>query len=156
MTVRAEGRWRAAPYSYASAVQLARELGVGETVATVLVRRGLADPGTAHAFLEASEGHDPFAFAGMRAAVELVLSHLRGGGPIAVHGDYDVDGVCSTALLTRALRDLGAEVRPRLPSRSEDGYGLSRRAVEDLRARGAGLRHLHLEKVGSGEQPAGG
>jgi single-stranded-DNA-specific exonuclease len=139
VTVRAEGRWRAAPYSYVGAMQLARELDVSETIATVLVRRGLADPAAAQAFLEASESHDPFAFAGMQVAVELVLSHLRRGSPIAVHGDYDVDGVCSTALLTWVLRDLGADVRPRLPSRSEDGYGLSRRAVEDLRARGAGL-----------------
>jgi single-stranded-DNA-specific exonuclease len=120
-------------------VRLARELGISETIATVLVRRGLGDPAVARAFLDASEGHDPFAFVGMQGAVERVLSHVRSGSPIAVHGDYDVDGVCSTALLTRALRDIGAEVRPRLPSRSEDGYGLSRSAVEDLRARGARL-----------------
>jgi single-stranded-DNA-specific exonuclease len=118
---------------------LARELGLSETLATVLVRRGHGDPEAALAFLDATETHDPFAFDGMQEAVELVLSHVRRGGPIAVHGDYDVDGVCSTALLVTTLRDLGADVRARLPSRSEDGYGLSRPTVEELRSRGAGL-----------------
>ena len=57
---------------------------------------------------------------------------------VAVHGDYDVDGVCSTALLTSALRSLGATVRPRLPSRDE-GYGLTRDRVEELHRAGAAL-----------------
>jgi single-stranded-DNA-specific exonuclease len=139
VTVSSDGRWHAAPYSYSSALLLARELGLSETVATVLVRRGFDDPDAARAFLEAAESHDPFAFAGMRDVVELVLAHVSRGSQIAVHGDYDVDGVCSTALLVRALRDLGAEVRARLPSRSEDGYGVSRRTVEELHARAAGL-----------------
>ncbi len=118
---------------------LVRELGVSETLATVLVRRGFRDPETALAFLDPIETHDPFAFDGMDAAVELVLAHVASGSQIAVHGDYDVDGVCSTALLVTALRELGAEVRSRLPSRSQDGYGLSRRTVEELHARGARL-----------------
>ena len=54
------------PYSYADALVLARELGLSETLATVLVRRGLADPAAARAFLDATESHDAFAFAGMR------------------------------------------------------------------------------------------
>src|SRR5207248_8849180 len=53
--------------------------------------------------------------------------------------DYDVDGVCSTALAVRSLRGLGVDVRPRLPSRMEEGYGLSPRTVEELSARGARL-----------------
>jgi single-stranded-DNA-specific exonuclease len=139
VTVSCNGRWHAAPYSYAEAVALRQELGLSETLATVLVRRGFRNPDAALAFLDATETHDPFAFDGMEKAVELVLSHVARGTQIAVHGDYDVDGMCSTALLVTALRDLGAEVRARLPSRSEDGYGLSRRTVEELHGRGAGL-----------------
>jgi single-stranded-DNA-specific exonuclease len=139
VTVSCDGRWHAAPYSYADALVIARELGLSETLATVLVRRGFRDPPAALAFLDATETHDPFAFDGMREAVELMLSHVGRGSPIAVHGDYDVDGVCSTAVLVRTLRELGADVRARLPSRSEDGYGLSRRTVEELQAKGAGL-----------------
>jgi single-stranded-DNA-specific exonuclease len=139
VTVSRDGRWHAAPYSYADALELARELGLSETLATVLVRRGFSDPAAARAFLDATDAHDAFAFEGMEATVDLMLSHIERASPIAVHGDYDVDGVCSTALLVAVLRELGADVRPRLPSRMEDGYGLSRRAVEELRARGAGL-----------------
>jgi single-stranded-DNA-specific exonuclease len=142
VTVSAEtrrGRWHASAYSYANALLLARELDLSETVATILVRRGFDDPAVARAFLDATESHDPLAFAGMGDVVALIGSHVSRGSPIAVYGDYDVDGVCSTALLASTLRELGAEVRPRLPSRSEDGYGLSCRAVEELHARGAGL-----------------
>jgi single-stranded-DNA-specific exonuclease len=133
------GSWVAEPYSYGDAVVLARELGLSETVAAILVRRGLADRERAREFLAAAEAHDPFEFGGMDAVAALVLDHVRKGSVIGVHGDYDVDGVCSTALLVRALRALGAEVKPRLPSRADDGYGLSLRAVEELQAAGAGL-----------------
>jgi single-stranded-DNA-specific exonuclease len=133
------GSWVAEPYSYGGARELARELTLSETVAAILVRRGLADPARARAFLAAADAHDPHEFRGMDAVAGLVLEHVRKGSVIGVHGDYDVDGICSTALLVRALRDLGAEVRPRLPSRMADGYGLSLRAIEDLHAAGAGL-----------------
>jgi single-stranded-DNA-specific exonuclease len=133
------GRWVAEPYSYGAAVVLARELGLSETVAAILVRRGFATPELAREFLAAAEAHDPFEFRGLDAVASLVLDHVRKGSVIGVHGDYDVDGVCSTALLVRALRALGARVKPRLPSRADDGYGLSLRTVEELHAAGASL-----------------
>ena len=117
---------------------LASELGVSHTTASVLVRRGFPDAPAARSFLEASETHDPSLFAGIEDAVALVMRHADGDGAIAVHGDYDVDGVCSTAVLVRALRALGARVHPRLPSRDE-GYGLSLERVEELHAAGATL-----------------
>ena len=118
---------------------LARELGVSAALAQVLVRRGVRDPGAARAFLDASEQHAPGAFAGMRAAVELVARHLDAGSRVTVHGDYDVDGICSTAVLVRALRALGADVDHFLPDRTSDGYGLSAATVERLAARGTKL-----------------
>src|SRR6185312_13770548 len=118
-------RWHAPAYSYARARRLARELGIGEVVATILVRRGMGEVAEARRYLAADETHDPFLFGGMRETVNLILGHVRAGSVIGVHGDYDVDGVCSTALVTRVLERLGATVKPRLPSRSEDGYGLS-------------------------------
>jgi single-stranded-DNA-specific exonuclease len=105
----------------------------------VLVRRGHDDPSAARRFLDGAETHDPFEFQGMTEAVETILGQVRRGGEIAVHGDYDVDGVCSTALLVSTLRRLGGTVWPRLPSRLEDGYGLSSRTVEQLRSRGIDL-----------------
>jgi single-stranded-DNA-specific exonuclease len=110
---------------------------MSHTTAAVLVRRGFADTPTARRFLEAAETHDPSLFAGIDEAVATVMRHVDGGA-IAVHGDYDADGVCSTAVLVRALRALGARVHPRLPSRDE-GYGLSVARVEELHAAGASL-----------------
>jgi single-stranded-DNA-specific exonuclease len=118
---------------------LQRELGVGFVVGQVLVRRGLADPAAARAWLEARDAHPPSAFDGIGRAVAVVLDHAARGTRITVHGDYDADGVCSTAILVRVLRGLGADVDWYLPCRSEDGYGLSAPTVERLAARGTRL-----------------
>lgn len=118
---------------------LEREVGLSHVVAQVLVRRGITDPVDARAWLAADAAHDPFAIAGMREACELVLGHVRAGARIVVHGDYDVDGVCASAILAGALRELGADPRVVLPSRTEDGYGLSAATVERLAARGTDL-----------------
>jgi single-stranded-DNA-specific exonuclease len=133
------GRWYAPAYSYAQAHALTAELGLSATTASILARRGFGEPEAARRFLDASETHDPLAFEGMERATELVLDHVRRGSLIVVHGDYDVDGVCSTALAVEALRELGGNVRARLPSRSEDGYGLSEPTVRQIAGQGAGL-----------------
>jgi single-stranded-DNA-specific exonuclease len=127
------------PAPIAQVRALERALGVSFATAQVLVRRGLGDESAARAWLEAADRHDPSAFAGIDAAVTLVLEHVRARTRITVHGDYDVDGVCSTAILVRALRALGAEVDWFLPSRGEDGYGLSAATVQRLGARGTRL-----------------
>src|SRR3954453_15121132 len=132
-------RWSAAPYSFTDADLIARELGLSSTVASVLVRRGYDTPEGARRFLEGTERYDPFLLGAMRAACDRILDHVARGSPIVVHGDYDVDGVASTAVLVRALRPLAARFSGPLPSRLDDGYGLSRATVERLAADGAGL-----------------
>jgi single-stranded-DNA-specific exonuclease len=127
------------PAPIAQVRALERGLGLSFATAQVLVRRGLADEDAARAWLAAADRHDPSAFAGIDAAVGLVLDHVRAGTRITVHGDYDVDGVCSTAILVRTLRGLGAEVDWFLPSRGEDGYGVNAATVERLAARGTRL-----------------
>src|SRR3954451_15989485 len=134
-----EPRLEIRPYRFVAAARLELELGVAHTLAQVLVRRGVADAPAARAWLQAAEAHDPAAFAGIDEAVALVRRHVGAGSRIVVHGDYDVDGVCSTAVLVRALRQLGADVGWYLPSRGEDGYGLSLRTVERLARDGTGL-----------------
>ncbi len=126
-------------YEFAAALALERELGVGHVLAQVLVRRGLSDPVRAREFLDPRERHDPGAFAGLERALELIARHIRTGNRIVVHGDYDVDGVCATAIMVRALRSLGADAGWFLPSRLEDGYGLASATVERLRRAGASL-----------------
>jgi len=106
---------------------------------TVLARRGLGSVEEARAFLEGRERHDPLSLSGAREACEAILRHLEGRSRIVIYGDYDVDGVCSTAILLRALRALGADPAWELPTRFGEGYGLSAAAVGRLAAAGAGL-----------------
>ena len=114
--------------------RLRRELAISDPLAQVLVRRGLGDPTLAGAFLAAEETHPARAFARIGEAVQPILRHLADGGRITVHGDYDVDGICATAVLVRALSALGANVDHYLPDRA-DGYGLREATVRRLAAR---------------------
>jgi single-stranded-DNA-specific exonuclease len=132
-------RFEIAPCPESQVRELALELGVSEALAQVLVRRGFAEPEHARAFLAADGEHPPAAFAGIEAATATIETHVRAGTRITVHGDYDVDGICSTAVLVRALRALGADVDWYLPDRASDGYGLNARTVQRLAARGTRL-----------------
>jgi single-stranded-DNA-specific exonuclease len=118
---------------------LQRELGVSGPLAQILVRRGLAEPAPARAFLAADEEHSPAEFASIERAIESILRHVASGERITIHGDYDVDGICSTAVLVRSLRRLGANVDWYLPDRAADGYGLNPLTVQRLAARGTRL-----------------
>jgi single-stranded-DNA-specific exonuclease len=118
---------------------LQRELGVSGPLAQILVRRGLSEPAPARAFLAAGEEHSPMEFAGIERAIEPILRHVTSGARITIHGDYDVDGICSTAVLVRSLRRLGANVDWYLPDRASDGYGLNLATVQRLAQRGTRL-----------------
>ena len=119
--------------------ELTRELGLSGPVAVTLVRRGYRTPQQARAFLAADETHSPFAFNSMEAVCERVRAAIEAGRRITVHGDFDVDGVCATALMVSTLRELGAECDWFIPSRVDDGYGVSAENVRRLAERGTGL-----------------
>jgi single-stranded-DNA-specific exonuclease len=129
----------AKPYSYAEARALSEELGLSDPVAVTLVRRGYRTPEQARAFLAADESHPPSAFEGMGVAVERVRAAIAEGRRITVHGDFDVDGVCATAVMVRALRELGGECDWFIPNRIDDGYGLSEDNIRRLAERGTSL-----------------
>jgi single-stranded-DNA-specific exonuclease len=131
--------YRAEPYSYAEARALCEELGVSEPVAITLVRRGYRTPEAARAFLDADESHSADEFRSMGAVVEQILTAIGAGKRITVHGDFDVDGVCATAIMVGALRELGAECDWLIPDRIADGYGLSASNIELLADRGTQL-----------------
>ena len=129
-------RWNLLDANPAAERLLARELGVSPLVARVLAARGMTDPERARAFLTPSlerDWEDPLLIPGMGKAVERVEAAVRAHEAIAVFGDFDVDGMSSTCLLTLALRRLGAEVHPFIPNRFGEGYGLSREALARVR-----------------------
>jgi single-stranded-DNA-specific exonuclease len=134
-------RWDALACDDAAAEKLAADLAVAPIVARLLCQRGLSDPLAAERFLHPSleHLHDPMALADMGAAVERVLSAIANKERIAIHGDYDVDGVTSTVILRRALELLGADVVHFIPERLRDGYGLQPAAIERLHADGVRL-----------------
>jgi single-stranded-DNA-specific exonuclease len=131
--------FRVEPYAFSEARALAAGLGVSDPVAITLVRRGYRTVEAAREFLDARETHDPFEFDGMEAVVERLLDAVRSGRTVTVHGDYDVDGVCSTAILVGTLRRLGARCDWFIPDRLSDGYGLTEAALGRLASRGTGL-----------------
>jgi len=132
-------RWSCDPYSVAAAHSLAGELGLHPVTASILVRRGHDTVASAREFLAGAERHDPLLMPGLPAAVDALMHHVARGSRIVIHGDYDVDGVCSTAVLARALRRLGASPVCELPSRFAEGYGLSAAGVERQAAAGTDL-----------------
>jgi single-stranded-DNA-specific exonuclease len=134
-----EPRFEIAECEPVAVERLRRELGVSGPLAQVLVRRGLVEPARARAFMAAEDEHPYTAFAGIDTAIATIHKHVDAGTRITVHGDYDVDGVCSTAVLVRALRRLGADVDWYLPDRAGDGYGLGMDTVTRLAARGTKL-----------------
>jgi single-stranded-DNA-specific exonuclease len=144
--------FQADPYDYREVRRIASGLGLAEPVAVILVRRGYRTVEQARAFLEAGEAHDPFEFDGMERACELVLPVARRGGRVTIHGDYDVDGVSSTAILVSALRSLGARCDWLIPDRLGDGYGLTPAGVEELRRRGTELVIMADCGIGSAEE----
>ena len=115
--------------------------GVPPLAALTLCARGLDTPEKASAFLDAGRGQllDPFLMKDMDRAAARVRRALAAGEHIAVYGDYDVDGITSTCLLTDFLRREGGTVIPYIPDRMEEGYGLNREAVAALRGQGVGL-----------------
>ena len=118
--------WRIHPCSQTEAAALARRLEISETTARVLVRRGYGDPDDAARFLAAEDpGHDPLELGTMTAACERIRDAIAKKERICVHGDYDADGICATALAVLVLRHLGADVGWHLPSRFDEGYGVS-------------------------------
>ena len=134
------GTWQLEPCAHDDVNALATALSIDDVTASVLVRRGYGDVEDARRFLEgALPGHDPLTLGDMREAVERLRAAIAAGKRICVHGDYDADGICATALAVLLLREAGADVAWHLPSRFEEGYGLNRDTLTRLAEEGFDL-----------------
>ena len=135
-----DGSWTIESCEYAEVKALADALEIGEITASILVRRGYTDIDEARAFVTGEiEPHDPFLLGDMAVAVDRIRAAIAAGKRICVHGDYDVDGICATALAVLTLRKLGADVEWHLPSRFEEGYGVSDVTISRLADEGCSL-----------------
>jgi single-stranded-DNA-specific exonuclease len=133
--------WERLACDDAAAGRLADALNLHPTLARLLCQRGLSDPDTAQRFLNPSLDHlhDPYLLADMMRAVERLERAIAQKERIAIHGDYDVDGITSTVILRRALEMLGGDVVHFIPERLRDGYGLQPAAIERLHGEGVRL-----------------
>jgi single-stranded-DNA-specific exonuclease len=136
--------WIHTPVPAGDAQELSKRAGIGPVLAELLVRGGFGDPAVADEFLkpELSRLEDPFLVGNLVPAVERLKKAIANRERLVVLGDYDVDGVSSTALLVLVLRRFGLDPKFIVPRRSEDGYGLSRSAID--RALEAGKPDLFI------------
>ena len=133
--------WQSVTCDEGLAGTLSRELGVSPVTARLLCIRGHGSLDEARRFLSPrlEDLHDPFRLADMPVAVDRILAAIAAKERIAIHGDYDVDGVTSTVILRRALELLGADVVHFIPERLRDGYGLQPATIDRLHHDGARL-----------------
>ena len=128
--------WQVLPQDVRVERMLMRELGIGVLAARVLAARGITSVEEAKLFISPSlkrDWVDPYEIPGMAEASERVYQAVIKGERIAVFGDFDVDGITSTCLLTQALRVLGAKAWPFIPHRFGEGYGISEAALDRMR-----------------------
>ena len=134
-------QWQVADPDPAARDRLAADLSLSPLLCQILVNRGITDAAAACPFLSPSlhDLHDPFLMLGMDAAVRRIVAAVQQGEPMAVYGDYDVDGVTATALLLTFFEALGLQVASYIPEREGEGYGLNAEAMRQLAQQGARL-----------------
>ena len=126
-------RWVVAHESPQLERELSAGLGVPSLVARIMVAHGIESVEQGRLFLTPSlkrDWSDPLSIPGMSGVADRIETALRSGERMAVFGDFDVDGITSTCLLTEALREFGGTVTPFIPHRFDEGYGLSRAALD--------------------------
>jgi len=138
---KADRIWESVQCNEAAVTQLSQDLHVSPVTARLLCIRGIDDPDLARRFLSPSLADllDPNTLTDMPVAIDRILTAIANKERIAIHGDYDVDGVTSTVILRRALELLGADVTHFIPERLRDGYGLQPASLDRLHADGVRL-----------------
>ena len=133
-------RWKI-PYGDTAVPRELLDAGFSPLLAAVLCRRGMSDPAVARRFIDGGSEllGDAMTMKGMPEAVERLRRAIAAGEKIAVYGDYDVDGITSTCLLTAWLRSRGADCSFYIPERLSEGYGVNAGAIERLHEQGVKL-----------------
>ncbi|MEH1890936.1 MAG: DHH family phosphoesterase [Nostoc sp.] len=135
-------RWQIYPQKPEFAQKLAVLTNISPIISQLLINRGMETPEQVQAFLEPESLVLPLPleeFPDLAISLELLQNAIASQTKIAICGDYDADGMTSTALLLRSLRTLGAQVDYAIPSRMHEGYGINKRIVEEFHSEGVGL-----------------
>ena len=133
-------KWKIKQYSRTGVRSLQNRLGIPKLAARVLCSKGITEPEKAQkVFLEDTPLSDPYLMLDMDKAVERITRAIENEEKIVVYGDYDVDGVCSAAVLFSHLENLGANVFYKLPNRETEGYGMNKAVIKRLADLGVGL-----------------
>ena len=133
--------WRFVEIDLKAARRLAKSLDIPLNLAKLLVARGLTKPKEIKAFLSPDKAKllKPTKLKGVLPASKIIFSTIEAGDTICVFGDFDVDGLTATTLLTQALQQIGAKTIPFIPDRFDDGYGLSSKVIKGLSEKKIGL-----------------
>ncbi len=139
--LRSKYQWETLPCNREVADMLAQQLDIPPLLATLMVTRGMDNPQEATRFLKGTmeDLPDPFLLSGMKEAVPRIRQAMDQGERILIYGDYDADGVSSTALMIHLMKYLNADYEYYIPHRSKEGYGLHIHALEQARERGVTL-----------------
>ncbi|GCL39183.1 single-stranded-DNA-specific exonuclease RecJ [Sphaerospermopsis reniformis] len=135
-------RWQIAPANIELAAKLASLTNISPIISQLLINRGMETPEAVEKFINPESLNLPSPledFPDLAVSVELLENAIKNQEKIAICGDYDADGMTSTALLLRSLRALGADVDYAIPSRMHEGYGINKRIVEEFKSEGVGL-----------------
>jgi single-stranded-DNA-specific exonuclease len=133
--------WKIRPHDAGLVASIAKSAGVSPVVAHLLAARGMTDPAVIREFLDKpfQNLRAPCLLPGAEEAARLVFQAVQDGKRICIYGDYDADGMTATAILVRCLKMLGGDVFSFVPSRLDDGYGLSVDALQRVQQQGADL-----------------
>jgi len=145
-------RWKFPDTQKKAESLIARELGISPIIAQILYNRGITTPDTAKKFLFPSleHLHNPFLMKDMHKGVDRLIQAIFNKEKIMVYGDYDADGITSTAILVKFLRGIDARTEYYIPGRVEEGYGLSREAIDKFSPSSPLFVPLQISRWGRG------
>ena len=119
-------------------MEIGRKFGIDPVIARVIRNRGIVGEDAIRMFLygDLSDLHDPFLFKDMDKAVKIIREKIREGAHIRIIGDYDIDGIMSSYILRRGLKELGGNADVKIPDRVTDGYGINEKLIREAKADG--------------------
>ena len=134
-------KWQIYEINEEEVEKIEKEHEINKLLATILVNRNIKDPKDIRLFLKPTRAdfYDPFLINDMDTAVKRIIKAINNKENVTIYGDYDVDGITSITVLKSFLSDLGLECSSYIPDRLEEGYGLNKKAIDQISSKGCNL-----------------